>query len=489
MAKDISVNTQSGDFIVSEDMLQTSYWNVVWGKLFDSDKSEYMNIIVPSGYINDVHLKDGKFECKINAEYYPVNSAFLARLVVLNVATGKYALIQDYAANAPTEMGVEYYPTFTERPKNIMACQLPLVDADGYFNIVFQQYSNSNFSRAIICSAKDVDFAIDNSDSQSAQLLARCAPGKYYRYPTTGLDLTKYINSVVEHTDMVESLVSQFTSDSKQISEAEFDSATGDLQVVFSGTKEADDENLTNPNLLDISLFRIADDDFIRAAYKSAHNITTTSTEIIEGLSGGSFLGLYDVGGFASLDKVSVTSIEEGVIDGTGNIVASSEGSYVATMKLEAGRLYIVNYDDTVIHRKGGNSILSIFNSTWSHEPLFAIYSEDGTELVYFDEPFISKSFLEYMSFKDTFQNKRCFIPLQDLTIKFYAGTSETWLSDNGFGVRPIVDEVTNYNSILGITANETTGQLTAMMSIQSMIENVKIDIQTNQILVIKQNT
>lgn len=484
MAKDISVNTQSGDFIVSEDTLQTSYWNVVWGKLLDSDESEYMNIVVPSSYINNVHLKDGKFECKIAAEYYPVNSTFLARLVTLNVATGKYVSIQDYATNAPTEMGVEYYPTFTGKAQSIMACQLPLVDVDGRFNIVFLQYSNNNFSRAVIYSAKDMDFTIGNSDSQSAQLLARCAPGKFYRYPTTGLDLTKYINSVVEHTDMVESLVSQFTSDSKQISEAEFDSSTGDLQVVFSGTKEADDEGLTAPNLLDVSLFKIADDDFVRAAYKSAHNITTITSEIIEGLSGGSFLGIYDIGGSATLDKISIASFEKGAISGDGSITKSDFDSYVATMKLEAGRLYVVNYDKGVIRK---TKFLSTIIK-WQHEPLFAIYSEDGNTMLYFDEPFYTESFSEYLSYADTFQNKKCFIPLQDLIVQFYAGATDTWIDDNGFGIRPVIDEVANYDSILGLTSDEKTGVLSAVTSVQSVIENVKIDVQTNQILVIKQS-
>ena len=484
MAKDISVNTQSGDFIVSEDTLQTSYWNVVWGKLLDSDESEYMNIVVPSGYINNVHLKDGKFECRITAEYYPVNSTFLARLVTLNVATGKYVLIQNYATNAPTEMGVEYYPTFTGRAQSIMACQLPLVDVNGRFNIVFQQYPNNNFSRAIIYSAKDMDFTIGNSDSQSAQLLARCAPGKYYRYPTTGLDLTKYINSVVEHTDMVESLVSQFTSDSKQISEAEFDSATGDLQVVFSGTKEAEDENLTDPNLLDVSLFKIADDDFVRAAYKSAHNVTTTTSDIIEGLSGGSFLGIYDVGGYAALDKINVISVEAGAIGGDGNITKSYFSSRVATMKLEAGRLYVVNYNETIIQKATPIPALT----KWLHEPLFAVYSEDGNTMLYFDEPFYTESFSERLSYSETFQNRRCFIPLQDLIVKFYAGATDTWVDDTGWGIRPVVDEIANYNSILGLASDENTGVLSAMVSVQSVIENVKIDVQTNQILVIKQN-
>lgn len=474
MAKDILVNTQSGDFLASEDVTQTAYWNVVWGKLFDSDKSEYMNIVVPSGYINDVHLKDGQYECSVSAEYYPVNSEFLARLVVQNVATGGYNLIQDYITDAPSEMGVEYYPTYTGRAKSIMACQLPSIDVDGHFKLSFQQYTNNNFSRAIICSAKDADFNIGQSDSQSAQLLVRCAPGKYYRYPTTGLDLVQYINSVVEHTDMTESLISQFSSDYKKISQAEFDSSTGDLQVVFTGTNEASDENLTDISLLDVELFRIADDDFIRSLYKSAHNISTDSAEFIDGLTSGSFLGIFDIGASASLDKITITSIQKGVISGDGSI-KSSNTDYVATMELDAGTMYAINYDESIVKK---------LNSTWYHEPLFAIYSDK--EMIYFDEPFVSDSALELATFKDSFQNRRCFIPLKDLTIKFYAGTSATWLDDTDFGVRPLVNEITNYNSILGISANTINGQLTATISVQSDIQNVKIDVQTNKILAIK---
>lgn len=290
MARDISVNTQSGDFVVSESIPQTSYWKVVWGKISDSDKSEYMNIIVPSGYINNIQLKDNKFECYVKAEYYPVNSEFLVRLVVFDVAANEYVPIQRYAINAPLPAGAEYYPTYTDRPQTVMACQLPSIDPDGQFVVLFSQYVNADLSCATIYSAKSVDFSIGDSDSQSAQLLARCAPGKYYRYPTTGLDLTKYINSVAEHTDMVESLVSQFASDSKQISEAEFDSSTGDLQIAFVGTKEADDENLLDPDLLDLELFRTADDDFIRAIYKQTHAVSTNGSDFIDGLAGGSFM-------------------------------------------------------------------------------------------------------------------------------------------------------------------------------------------------------
>lgn len=480
MAKDILVNTLSGDFLVSEDALQTAYWQVVWGKIFDSDKAEYMNIVVPSGYINDVHVVDEQFECRVSAEYYPVNSAFLARLVVLNVATDKYTLIQEYNVDAPLETGVEYYPKYTDSAQSVMACQLPLIDADGHFKILFEQYSNNNFSRAIICSAKDVDFNIGESDSQSAQLLARCAPGKYYRYPTTGLDLTQYINSVVEHTDMVESLITQFSSDSKKVTEAEFDSSTGDLQIVFTGTNEASDSNLTDIQSLDVQLFRIADDDFIRSVYKSAHNIDVDSSEFIAGLTDGTFLGIYDIGCSATLGKISVSSIEKGVINGDGDIVSSDTDSYVATMDLSAGRLYAVNYDESIVLEETGAA------TTWYNVPLFAIYSEDENSLIYFDEPFISNSSSECATYKDSFKNRRCFIPLQDLVVKFYAGTSKTWLDDTNFGIKPLVDESSNYSSILGLSEDAISGQLTATISSQSVIENVKVDVQTNQILVIK---
>lgn len=482
MAKDILVNTQSGDLIVSDNLSQTTFWNVVWGKLFDSDEAEYMNIIVPSGYINNTQYTDNQYECAVHADYYPVNETFLVRLVVQNVATGKYNRIQDYSPNAPESMGATYYPTYTSRAEDINACQLPIVDIDGNFKVLFKKYSNSNFSRAIITSAKDVDFTIGNADSQSAQLLARCAPGKYYRYPTTGLDLTKYINSVVEHTDMASQLVKQFSSDSKQISEAEFDSNTGDLQIVFSGTSEADDKNLTAPDKLDIDLFRIADDDFIRAAYKEAQSVTDSNEEFVASfIATTSFMGIYDIGNAAELDKIS-PEITLGAID-TGGEIISSNINYVASMKLEAGKMYAICYPSSVI--KIGVPTTQSPVWVFQHNPLFALYKDDS--LVYVDEPFYSHAQLDWINYRNSFANRRCFIPLTDLTAIFYAGTSANYIGANGYGIYPIVDKTGNYNSILGLSTNSVTGKLTGMITNHSTIEDIKIDVKTNQILIIKQ--
>lgn len=476
MAKDILVNTQSGDLVIAANSPRTTFWNVVWGKLFDSDDSDYMNVVVPSGYISSVKYTDNQFECLVSAEYHPENQPLLIRLVVENIATGKYDLIQNYNINAPEETPVVYYPTYTSRPQNINACQLPIIDTDGKFRVLFKQYGN--LSRAVIASAKDADFTIGNSESQSVQLLARCAPGKYYRYPTTGLDLTKYINSVVEHTDMTTELVKQYSSDSKQIIEAEFDSGTGDLQIVFSGTDDSVDNNLLDPSKLDIELFRIADDEFIRNAYKEAHNIAGDDSDFLNTLiTTSSFMGLYDIGKTAQLDE-----IEHNVVNGTlraDGVILDSE-SFIDTVKLEAGRVYVINYPSSVIIQETSRTL------GWQHGALYALYMDE--QAVYVDEPFITSSQLEYLQYVDSFINRRCFIPLVDLTAKCYAGADENWIIDNGYGIYPLLNKAGNYDSILGLIENPTTGKLSGTTTFNSLIEDVKVDTKTNQLLIIKRS-
>lgn len=484
MAKDILVNTQSGDLVVSDGALHADYWPVVWGKVFDSDESEYMNIVVPNEYVNDVRYKDNQFECAVHAEYRPVNDTFLVRLIVENAATGSYNVIHDFSPNAPREMGAVYYPKYTGRPQDLNACQLPAIDINGNFKVLFKRYSNSDFSRAIITSAMSVDFTIGDSDSQSAQLLARCAPGKYYRYPTTGLDLTKYINSVVEHTDMASELVRQFSSDSKQIIDAEFNSENGDLKIRFSGTNEADDKKLSPVDSLDVELFRIADDDFVRAAFKDAQSITDNNEEFIENLATtDSFMGIYDIGSAAEIDKIN-PSISSGDMKADGTIGKPSAFK-VATMSIEAGKMYAVCYPPSIVQADKSSPASPV--KAWKHPPLFILYK--GETPVYVDEPFYTEKEAEAAEYKSRFGNRRCFIALADLTIKFYAGTISSYTNVSNYGIYPVSDKAGNYNSILGLSENKVTGKINGLVTGHSLIENVKIDIKTNRIIVIKQHT
>lgn len=475
MAKDILVDTQTGDLQFSENSLQTTAWDVVWGKLFDTDEAEYMNIVVPSGYINNIQYSNNVFECAVQASYYPINSSFLARLVVENVASKSYNPISSYNLLAPTPLIVMYYPTYIGDLRTITPCQLPLVDIDGEFKIVFNRYNNNSLSYAAIYSSKSEDLSVGVSDSQSAQLLARCAPGKYYRYPTTGLDLTKYINSVVEHTNMTSELVSQFKSDSKQITEASFDSKTGDLQIIFSGSNEAEDDNLIEPELLDVSLFKLADDDFVRAMYRKAQSIIENGEEFINGFVGLDFFGIYDIGASAALSAIT-PSIQSGKLLADGAVVDNSE-YYIGVQKIESGKIYAISYPSSIIN--------NYKDGVYSHDCLFALF--DGDNLIYADEPFIAGKD-EYESYIETFENRRCFIATKDLTLKCYAGKTSTWLNETEYGIRPLVDSSDNYSSILGLCENQESGVWTGMVSNFSSIEGVRIDIETNRTLIIKQS-
>ena len=403
-----------------------------------------MNIVVPSGHVNNVgYNSDGLLEGIVGAAYYPVDSEFVVRLVVRNVATGGYDPIGNYTVNAPEPTVAMYYPTYTSKPERVRACQLPLIDKNGKYKVLFKKYGNSNYSLALIASAQD---------------------------------------SVVEHTDLVDGLVSQFAADSKQIAEAEFDSGTGDLQVVFSGTDEADDRNLADPEKLDVELFRIADDDFVRAMYKKAQDIVDSKEEFMESLTATiDFMGLLDVGNRAKLDAIS-PSISRGNLNADG-VVEDSDRYYVAEMELEAGRLYALNYSDDVVSQ----SFSSLGTIILSHNPLFVLYKDKKP--VYIDEPFYTNNVIEYMTYKASFKNHRCFVPLVDMTVRFYAGKSANWLMRNDYGVRPVSSIKGNYNSILGLMVHPETGQFTGMVSQQSYIDSVWVDMTTNRILTMEQNT
>lgn len=480
MAKDILVNTQSGDLLMSDVSSPTAYWDVVWGKIVDGDEDEYMNIIVPSKSINDITYSNNKFKCLVQASYHPVNKPFLIRLVVKDIATNEYTSIRDWNSNAPSATGAVYYPQYTGNAEDIMACQLPLINPNGYFEIVFKRYDNSNFTRAIVCSATETDFDIGTSDNQEVQMITRCAPAKYYRYPTTGLDLTNYINSVVEHTNLTSQLITELSNDNRVITEASFDNATGNLQVIFSGTNEASDGDLTDRDSLNLELFRIADDDFVREYYKASQSISASNEDYINDLNNAAaFMGLYDMGKCARVGGISPTIEVDKGVEQTGDVI-SSTGDYLATMELKAMQMYAVDYS--------ASDILRVQSTGWTTPTLFAIY--DGDTPVYIDNILFSTplNLPEWQVYSAAFSNRKCFIPLKDLTVKFYAGTTEDFFNDNTYGVRPVLDKEGNYDSILGLLEDSITGKISGIVTTSSAIKDAKVDIKTNQILIIKQD-
>ena len=85
--------------------------------------------------------------------------------------------------------------------------------------------------------------------------MSLCAPGKNYRYPTTGVDITRYVNTVVNYTDMQSRLKEQFLADHKELYGAAFDDKTGEIATSFSSEGELEeDEWLTSVSELDLTV-------------------------------------------------------------------------------------------------------------------------------------------------------------------------------------------------------------------------------------------
>lgn len=493
MAKDILVDTNGGDFLFQDRDKEVQYWDVVWGKLFEGDSVLYMNIVVPTRKANNIRYDDdGEFVCNVHAGYYADASYFFVRLVSKSMATGKYVDLHKNDVAVPLPSEAVYYPEFIGAPQSIRASQLLLIDQDGYLKVVFKRFNKGSFVRAIICQGGDVDFKVGAGDSQSAQLLARCAPGKFYRYPTSGVDLTKYINSVVEHTELTDSLVSEFRKDYKNISEASFDNINGDLEIIFSGANDADDKNLSDPNTLDVELLRIADDDYVRSLYKASQGILMNNDGFVEDVArwAGNLLGIWDIGGGCKLDKVDYTPFHGSptqVITKTGEMVSDANRGYmISSVECAAGKMYALNYIDNVPIEIGYTVNSSgIRRSYWKWDPLFL--AEKGDKK-YVDDDVYILDVAKYYSYAQS-KNRRCFIPLEDCTVYYYAGyANENDLNLKGCGVRPVADERGNFSTVLAIAVHPTTGKLYGIVSLDSVIEEVKMDLISSKLFVIKQS-
>lgn len=479
MAKDILVNTQSGDFIISEKNAQTIFYDVVWGKLFDADEGEYMNIIVPFDRINQIKWTDNKFTCNIKTSYTPSSQNFLARLVVKNADGYKEAT--SYHSNAPSAMSCAYYPTFTSKPQPLTPAMLPIINTEGYFKVVFERYFNK-YGRALIYSITDYDFSIGESDNQSAQLLTKCAPSKSYRYPTTGLDITKYINSVVDNTDLITALQSEFKSDSKDITSAEFDNSTGDLSVEFTGTEEADDNNLADPSTLSLDVFRLSSDDYIKELIKISEASSVNNEEYIESLNAiTNFAGIYLVCNAnndynVDIEPIEYTKVNEShmKIDFDGSLITTTNNVLVLQATLIPNRIYLSK-----------RSFISYFKDEGIYKlyPRFRLLNDSG-DVVYVDELDFAQDAMSALG-KVFHGYIDCFIPLKPLIIQYVSDMTNfsKVLQNNTY---LLADTTDNYKYIMVISENKTTGKMAAYLTNNSAIQDVFIDNSNNQITVMR---
>lgn len=282
MVRDILIDIDGRDLLFRDvrDENEASF-DVLWGSVFDWDTqtdTEICNILIPRAYWESVKVVGGEVKVCFTSVYKAVEKPFRVRLL----SKDRDGSLEVYGGGYRGMAGQPAYCYFcgSEVAEELEVCQLPCIDIDGEFLVkIVLSDIDEGLDRAYIYSSKTTDIEIGYSDDQAGRLLAICAPGKSYRYPTTGVGITSYLNSVVEHSDLAESMERQFAADGKIIQNASFDSTSGSFSMRFNGEKAREDEGLTDKSLLDIGLLTRYDDEYVK------RNIVITEEDDLDYIS------------------------------------------------------------------------------------------------------------------------------------------------------------------------------------------------------------
>lgn len=256
--RDILINVGEGDLaLTSEERKTLNYNDVIWGALFDDDEENvlYANVYVAPYNIEKLSADDdGRYIINFKSDYYPLAANFLIRLVTK--FDDEYVKIEQENCAFPV-LSAAYMGKSTDR---IFASELFFIDSEGYY--MAEMFFDNEKNKSYIYSAGNIDFNIGISDEQAAQLLSLCAPGKYYRYPISGIDITKYVNTIVKYTDFAERISNEFGDDNIDAQSVDFDSDTGKIDVLFNHEiKPEDDDNLVAVENLDEDIINVLDSD------------------------------------------------------------------------------------------------------------------------------------------------------------------------------------------------------------------------------------
>lgn len=456
MVKDLIIDMKERDLLL-EDKSNSSMpiFDVVWGNILDADDTADVlicNIIVPEAYWSLIKYDNRQLTIRFKSPYIPDTNTFRIRPVKFQ--NGQYSLFW----NIRGEFGlpVSSFALSNNISAPISASMLPFVDMDGEFIVkLVQNVQMEELDKAYIYSSKETDLSVNYSDDQAAQLLSICNPGNSYRYPTTGVGITRYVNSVISHTDFADKLETQFENDGKRIIEADFDNTNCNLDVLFIHENEQEDTNLMPVEDLAIDFFSLFDDDFIR------RNIVlneVTDLDFISLLN--EYTNFIEIVFFPDHTTTKTRIVDEvvpGKFDEYGNIVESDE-YYIVKATLEANT--IIMFDNPEDDNIKGTPVFTINDIDESR--LYTSLVEQPywiTETCHKCFILLKRSVVCYMIRQDAFRNERglYIIPQTSANVKNMIAMAQDIHTGRLLGI------VSNSTNISDITLEEITQYIYAI--------------------------
>lgn len=453
MVRDLILDMEERD-LLTEDKSNAAepVFDSLWGNLFDEDEAIDIlicNIIIPEAYWDIAKLQNNEMTCRFTSVYVPNTNNFRVRLVGLK--NGEYRVFDSIRGGFG--IPANSYALSKNIATPIQACMLPYIDIDGEFLVKIVQSSQSDIlDKAYIYSSKSTDIRINHSDDQAAQLLSLCAPGKNYRYPTTGVGISGYLNCVVAHSDLHKVLEAQFDSDKKPIQDAYFDNETCGLDVIFNPEQEIPDVDLESLDMLNVDFFDLFTDDYVR------RNV------VLNEVSDMDFIDILDKYEYVQNlimfqdETTTVTHIasdvKAGEFDGEGNIIESNE-YFIVTATLD-GNTIIMFDDEQEDEVKGA--------------PIFIINDHDETRLY---------TSLVEQPYWITEKCNKCFILKQRSTVK-YMVKQERFKTGKGLYIVHQTSE--NIKNMVGLVQDIHTGRLLGIVSNNTNINDMSLDEITQHI-------
>lgn len=459
MVRDLIMNLKENDLVMVNKSTDTSpVFDVVWGNLFEEDDTIdalICNIIIPESYWQIAKYKDNSLTVRFHSPYTANTDTFRIRLVGLK--DGQYSLFPNVRGKFGSP--VSSYAMSKNISSPIPACMLPFVDIDGDFMVVMVQNSQlEELDKAYVYSDKQTDMVVDYSDDQAAQLLSKCAPGNSYRYPTTGVGITNYLNSVISHSDLEKVLSNQFSADNRPLQDASFDSETGELETVFSPEIEKSDEGLMSLDDLNSDFFSMFTDEFVR---KNMVLNELTDLDYIKLLS--EYTDFLEIVFFPDENTNIVRLVdktEEGRFYGDGSIIRNDD-YMIITSTLEANT--IVMFDNEL-------------DEEIKDAPIFIVNDSDETRLY---------TALVGQPYWITDTCHKCFILTRRATVKYTIRKSQF---AQGKGLYIIPQTSANIKNMLSLVQDVHTGRILGIVSNSTNISDITLEEITQYIYATKVN-
>ena len=459
MVRDLILDMEERDLLM-EDKSNAAIpiFDSIWGNIFDEDKEIDVlicNIIVPEAYWSMIGYENGEMTCKFTAPYMPDTRNF--RIRVVGLRDGKYYVFS--RIRGEFGLPVNSYVLSKNIAAPIPACMLPFIDIDGKFIVkMVQNIKNEVLDKAYIYSSRSTDISINYSDDQASQLLSLCAPGKSYRYPTTGVGITKYLNCVVGHSDLFNVLEEQFNADYKPIQEADFDNETGKLDVLCSPEDEVEDPGLEDLKNLNLAFFNLFTDEYVRKNIVLNELSDSDFLELMNGYPNVLNLLLF-IDHTTTITRIA-NLVVPGCFDGVGDIKSSTE-YYIVSATLEANT--IIMFDDEK-------------EDEIKDAPVFIVNDNDETRLY---------TALVEQPYWITETCHKCFILKRRAVVK-YMIRQDRFRAGKGLYIVPQTSA--NIKNLLGLVQDINTGRLLGIVSNSTNINDMTLDEITQHIYATQNN-